>query len=189
MLNPTPAPAGRNNKHQLGTSAISTDVFVPAPVITTGSVEFVAAGDFHTCALIRAVTATVPRMNCWGKSSPSLKRPHGRSEKPLQTLLLMFLRNLTLDADSKPIPPQSPPGYNHYGQLGYGYRSNTDHFGPSYAYGGTYNSGGINVGTNAVKSFCLGTFHTCALLDGGTVKCWGVDPPPRSHQPRGGPQR
>ena len=61
-------------------------------------------------------------------------------------------------------------GHNSYGQLGLGDRSNR---------GGSANEMGdnlpaVSLGTGrTVKSISSGAYHTCALLDDGSVKCWG----------------
>ena len=61
-------------------------------------------------------------------------------------------------------------GYNGDGQLGYGdydnRGDNSDEMGdylPAIELGGT------------VKSVCAGSQHACALLDNGSVKCWGTN--------------
>jgi alpha-tubulin suppressor-like RCC1 family protein len=52
-------------------------------------------------------------------------------------------------------------GNNNLGQLGYG--NNDDYFAPAIP---------INTGAK-VKSISAGDKHTCAVLEGGSVKCWG----------------
>ncbi|MCB1214326.1 MAG: DUF4215 domain-containing protein [Deltaproteobacteria bacterium] len=57
-------------------------------------------------------------------------------------------------------------GWNNYGQLGYGNLENIgDDESPS-------SIGDINVG-GTVSKISAGASHTCALLDTGTVRCWG----------------
>ena len=63
-------------------------------------------------------------------------------------------------------------GSNSYGQLGTARSNNT---GDEAADMGTALKP-VALGTNAkVSSAGTGTFHSCALLEGGQVKCWGVN--------------
>jgi len=56
-------------------------------------------------------------------------------------------------------------GYNYYGQLGNGTLGS-----------GTDSPTPVDVsGITTAASIAMGAFHSCALLTGGTVKCWGRD--------------
>ena len=56
-------------------------------------------------------------------------------------------------------------GRNQYGQLGYGDASSR---------GDGAEMSAIDVGGGrSVMSISAGAYHTCAVLDGGTAKCWG----------------
>ncbi|MFU8806085.1 MAG: protein kinase domain-containing protein, partial [Bradymonadaceae bacterium] len=57
-------------------------------------------------------------------------------------------------------------GNNRHGQLGYGH---TQHIGSAQV---PASMGVVNVG-GPVKQIGAGKFHTCALLETGTVRCWG----------------
>lgn len=58
-------------------------------------------------------------------------------------------------------------GSNHYGQLGYGNRNNIgDDETPDTV-------GFVKLGSKAI-AIAAGSDHTCALLEGGNVKCWGL---------------
>jgi cysteine-rich repeat protein len=113
---------GANPDGQLGYGNVDNvgDDELPSavgPVATGGTVVQLATGLHHTCALLD--TAEV---RCWGSSAE--------------------------------------------GQLGYG---TTESFGddePASA-AGIVDTGG------AVVQLAAGGFHTCALLDGGAVRCWG----------------
>ncbi|HMI84168.1 MAG TPA: hypothetical protein VK550_08730, partial [Polyangiaceae bacterium] len=95
---------------------------LPAINVGTGrTVQFIAAGAFHTCVLLDNGT-----LKCWGN--------------------------------------------NAYGQLGLG---NTADRGANQNQMGD-NLPAVNLGTGrSAKSVVAGGFHTCALLDNDTVKCWG----------------
>ena len=59
-------------------------------------------------------------------------------------------------------------GYGGFGHLGYGHTSNVTR--PTAT-----NAGDVNLGTPTTRALQVttGEMHTCALLDVGTVKCWG----------------
>lgn len=57
-------------------------------------------------------------------------------------------------------------GNNRYGQLGYGH---TRHIGNEQV---PTSVGVVSLGAKAVQ-ITTGKFHTCALLEGGNVRCWG----------------
>ncbi|MBI2521823.1 MAG: hypothetical protein HYV97_15515 [Bdellovibrio sp.] len=59
-------------------------------------------------------------------------------------------------------------GYNGYGQLG---QDNTSYYGASPP---IYSTPPVNLGGPATK-VTAGYLHSCALLVGGTVKCWGYN--------------
>lgn len=97
---------------------------LPAVNVGTGrTAQLIAAGAFHTCALLDNAA-----VKCWGN--------------------------------------------NGYGQLGLGNTADR---------GGNRNEMGdnlpaVNLGTGrSAKSIVAGGFHTCALLDNDTVKCWGTN--------------
>jgi alpha-tubulin suppressor-like RCC1 family protein len=83
-----------------------------------GVVTQLAAGTAHTCALLAG-----GRVRCWGD--------------------------------------------NRYGQLGYG---NTDTIGDDET---PASAGDVDVG-GKVTQLSAGESHTCALLEGGSVRCWGM---------------
>jgi alpha-tubulin suppressor-like RCC1 family protein len=59
-------------------------------------------------------------------------------------------------------------GRNHFGQLGYGDTNNRGDTQSPSAYGT------IDLGGKAVQ-LSAGLYHTCALLDDGNVRCWGLN--------------
>ncbi len=58
-------------------------------------------------------------------------------------------------------------GYNTYGQLGYGH---TDNIGIEESPGDV---AAVDLGGAKATDMCAGASHTCAVLQGGAVKCWG----------------
>ncbi len=109
---------GLNVYGELGTSinnGATTANPTPTPVPGLTHVTRLAAGGYHTCALINGGTVT-----CWGN--------------------------------------------NHYGQLGTTTNNGTD----------TANRTPTPVpGLTHATQFATGATHTCALIDDGTVSCWG----------------
>jgi alpha-tubulin suppressor-like RCC1 family protein len=59
-------------------------------------------------------------------------------------------------------------GLNNYGQLGYGNKNN---IGDDEA---PWKAGDVNVG-GPVRDIAVGGYHTCALLETGEVRCWGLN--------------
>src|SRR5437867_4270855 len=111
---------GRNDSGQLGDPA-TTSFNSVTPVRVTGitSAIAVAAGGFHTCALLADGT-----VRCWGE--------------------------------------------NDFGQLGNGTSD------PTPGTPTTVNSTPVTVsGITTAVAISAGGWHTCALLRGGTVQCWG----------------
>ena len=67
-------------------------------------------------------------------------------------------------------------GRNDYGQLGYGYTQPTSASNGMTPSTVGLNATTINVGTNrTIQQMSIGAAHTCALLDDGSVKCWGLN--------------
>ncbi len=115
---------GRNTHGQLGygnTNNIGDNeaVWTAGDVSVGGLVKDIAAGGYHTCALL-----TTGKVRCWG--------------------------------------------YNGHGNLGYG---NTTWIGDNEA---PSSVGEVNVG-GLVKQLSAGHFHTCALLETGNARCWGLN--------------
>jgi len=111
---------GIDNTTQMGDN---TGEMAVLPVVNLGTgrtATAIAAGDYHTCALLDNAS-----VKCWG--------------------------------------------YNGYGQLGI---DNTTHMGDNSSEMAVLPS--INLGTGrTATAISAGVYHTCALLDNASVKCWG----------------
>src|SRR5205823_9487709 len=163
---------GQNDYGQLGDGAVITPQTRPPtprpspnPVEVSGITTAVAikAGIFHTCALLRDGT-----MQCWGwndyfqlgepaavnaSSTPvtvSGITPAALAPGAEHTCVL--LRDATVDCW----------GDNNYGQNGN--RSERGIFAPPTA---------AVTGITTATAVTSGAEHSCALLTGGTVQCWG----------------
>jgi alpha-tubulin suppressor-like RCC1 family protein len=62
-------------------------------------------------------------------------------------------------------------GYGAGGQLGYGNTSNVGDGPPDPSVASV---GPVDLGGHTAVAISAGTSHTCALLDNGTVRCWGL---------------
>ena len=133
-----------------------------------------ALGQRFTCALLES-----QNIKCWGNnSSGQLGLGHNfyrSNQKP------SFLHPIDFGTTATPIDIAAGShhacalfetgqikcwGYNRYGQLGYAHTK-------SIGNAETLDEVGfVNVGGRVV-SLSLGLNYTCALLDGGSIKCWG----------------
>ena len=173
---------GSNSDGQLGyghTNKIGDDE-TPADagdINVGGTVTQITAGNYRTCALLD--TGTV---RCWGSNSDGqLGYGHtnkiGDDETPADagdvnvggTVTQITAGNYCTCAllDTGTVRCW---GSDEYGQLGYklGYR-HTNNIGDDET---PADAGDVNVG-GTVTQITAGTYHTCALLDTGTVRCWG----------------
>ena len=140
-----------------------------------GPARHITAGENHTCALLESGD-----VRCWGYNSVS-QLGLGKTE--------MAVGDNEVPTDEDPVDvggvvEQLVAGNAHtcvvleggylrcwgqnapYGKLGYGNESEVgDTETPSEA-------GYVNVGGN-VSAVAPGESHTCALLEGGAVRCWG----------------
>ncbi|NVB42012.1 hypothetical protein G6O69_29570 [Pseudenhygromyxa sp. WMMC2535] len=139
---------------------------------TFTSVAALSLGDYHSCALIDG-----GRVRCWGQNdNGQLGLGHTSN-----------IGNSKLPSDAGDLLLPAPPtaislggdhtcalfddgdvgcwGRNYWGQLGNGGSGN---------YGDNETLANLEgLGLSSVIDVQLGNFHTCALLDDGTVTCWG----------------
>jgi cysteine-rich repeat protein len=147
----------------------------PASVETVdvgGTVIQVAAGEYHTCALLEDRT-----VRCWGEASllghPENVETIGDDEDPVELEPVMLGEPvLQISAGSSHTCAVLNSnrvrcwGYGAQGQLGYGdIETIGDDEVPAVA--PTVQVGGL------VEKVVTGQFHTCVVLEGGTVRCWG----------------
>jgi alpha-tubulin suppressor-like RCC1 family protein len=161
---------------QLGYGSTSA-VSIPANagnVNVGGTVTQIATGGTHTCALL-----TTGNVRCWGSASSGQlgygnTTAIGDNETP----------STAGDVNVGGTVTQITAGTNHTcallntgnvrcwglassGQLGYG---NTTVIGDTET---PSSAGDINLGSTVTKIVAGGT-HTCAIITGGNVKCWGA---------------
>ena len=168
---------GRGSNGRLGYGD-TTDRNAPeaTAVVNLGAgrtAKALSLGDSHTCAILDDDT-----LKCWGannngqlgdtstttRTSPvAVDVGSGRAAKALS--LGYDHTCAILDDDTLKCW-----GYNNYGQLGYG---DTDDRGDATGEMGDALLA-INLGTGrTAKAVSAGYYHTCAILDDDTLKCWG----------------
>lgn len=176
---------GDNSYGQLGTGDL---VSAPSPVdadlsgvLTEPNSRIVAlaAGGGFTCALKQLGSAENGTVWCWGQSDRGQTAP-GVANPPLRQPIPAEIDRpvpMSIKTDQKDgatvaagfghacsIAQQGRVwcwGLNSYGQVG------------DNSTGNTRNRPVVVPGITGAVQLALGTSHTCALLDAGTVKCWG----------------
>jgi len=155
---------GSNSYRQLGNGTTS-DFSVAGPVVNLGrSATAIAAGRWHTCALLDDGT-----VKCWGSNFSGQLGSGLWAFEPLPPVTVSGLSGVSAITAgryhtcalliNKTVKCW---GSNYYGQLG----------------DGTNNTGYVPVmvnGLNNAIAVVAGGEHTCALLDNGMVKCWGAN--------------
>jgi alpha-tubulin suppressor-like RCC1 family protein len=156
-----------------GSAAQGVDAVGPAPVASNArqvaveglsGVTAIAAGWFHVCAI--SVDGSV---KCWGSND------HGQlgdgtsndSETPVAVGNVSGAIAITAGAQHTCVVLSDGTaqcwGDNTSGELGLGYTT-TDWRSPVAV-----------PGLSGAVSITAGVFHTCALLSGGEIRCWGGD--------------
>ncbi len=161
---------GENGNGQLG-DGTTTDRNTPVDAAgLTGGVVAISAGTIHTCAL-----TTSGGVKCWGRM---LTGPLSVQEQALGTGMARDLRSAKdiegLTTGVRAISAGTLHtcavttsggvkcwGYNREGQLGNGTKTDS---------GTPVDVTGL---TEGVLSISAGWKHTCAVTDGGALKCWG----------------
>jgi alpha-tubulin suppressor-like RCC1 family protein len=176
---------GRGSNGQLGlgnTNSIGDDeaiISVPPIKFPTGfKVKQIAAGFQHTCAL-----SEEGKVICWGDNqfgqlgygdiTARGGKPETAPDKlsfvglpPVKTIVSGSNSNHTCAIlVSKAVKCW---GRNNSGQLGLGNKNDIGD-----APNELENTPAINLGTLPVNQIALGGIHTCALLQDGTLRCWG----------------
>ncbi len=154
---------GDNSLGQLGDA--STDLFsnIPAAVFGITTATAIAAGGSHSCALLTGGT-----VQCWGDNSNGQlgnSSTGGFSNSPVPVTGISTATAIAAGGSHSCALLTGGTvqcwGDNSNGQLG---NSST---------GGFSNSPVPVTGISTATAIATGDAHTCALLTGGTVQCWG----------------
>jgi alpha-tubulin suppressor-like RCC1 family protein len=154
---------GSNRYGQLGNADQTIHPFAQPTTISNGPATAIAAGGYHTCAIVSGGA-----VDCWGlnssgqlgdgtttnRSSPvSVSGISGAS-----AIAAGYDYTCALISDSV-----SCWGGNTYGQLGNGTSGSSTSSATPVAVSGLSGATAITAGFD----------HTCALLTGGSIQCWG----------------
>jgi cysteine-rich repeat protein len=133
----------------------------------------IVAGGYHSCALLE--TGTV---RCWGRNSEGQlgygntsnigddEAPATAGDVDVGGVVVQLVGGDLHTCALLETGAVRCWGYSNAGQLGYGSTSSIgDNEVPATA-------GDVDVGGGVVQ-LAAGVFHTCALLETGTVRCWG----------------
>jgi alpha-tubulin suppressor-like RCC1 family protein len=156
---------GQNDSGQLGNDS-STNSAVPVPVSGLSNVTSVAAGGYSACALLDNGT-----VRCWGDNefgqlgdgtTTSEVTPSVPVEGVTNAIAITSgeLHSCALISDGT----VKCWGYGAYGQLGTG--SGGEGYPIATAAVTVHNLSGVT-------AIAGGSYHTCALIAGGAVECWG----------------
>lgn len=172
---------GQNNYGQLGLN--STQNVGDAEAITNfgyvnlgGIATSIAAGLNHTCALL-----DTGNVRCWGFNGYG-QLGYGHTQNVGDDEQAYKYNDVEVGAPVKEIVAGGNHtcvltttnqvrcwGYNFYGQLGLGTNTNLgDALKPSTALP-------VNLGGGTAVQLSAGGNHTCALLDNGYLRCWGLN--------------
>jgi alpha-tubulin suppressor-like RCC1 family protein len=154
---------GGNSQGQLG-DGTTTDKHVPTPVTgLAGPATAIAAGAFHTCALIEGGT-----VQCWGDNVRGGLGDGTTTDSTTPVSVTGLGGGVTaisagFDHTCALIEGGTVQcwGGNSQGQLGIGNRTNKNTPVSVSSLGGT------------VTAISAGSLYSCAVIEGGAVKCWG----------------
>lgn len=161
-----------------GGAACST---TPAAVPGLSGVVAIAAGSTHTCVLLPGGT-----VECWGSNAygelgnatsagPQTCAGNACSATPLAVAGLSGATAIVAGNEHSCALVSGTVkcwGANFFGELG-----NATSTGPETCSGGACSTTPVAVsGLSSVVALAAGGEDTCALLSGGTVKCWGWNP-------------
>jgi len=157
---------GRNVEGQLGSGGAKRWRTTPAGVtgLTSGVAE-VSAGGWHTCALLR-----LGGLRCWGANSYGQLGDGTTTRRRVPTRVSGLWSGVAaVSAGSwhtcalMDVGAVMCWGNNAYGRLGDG--TTTERHAP------------VDVShlSSGAADISAGTAHTCALVSGGSVKCWGYN--------------
>jgi alpha-tubulin suppressor-like RCC1 family protein len=171
---------GLGNTNSIGDNEAITSV-APIKFPAGFKVKQIAVGSLHTCAL-----SEEGKVICWGLNGDGQlgygdtairgDTPGTTPDKiglvnlpPVKTIVSGAIANHTCAVLVSGLVRCW--GSNNVGQLGLGNDNNNNGDAPNEI----ENTPTINLGTSPVKQIAMGVFHTCALLEDGALRCWGLN--------------
>jgi alpha-tubulin suppressor-like RCC1 family protein len=160
---------GWNNHGQLGDNT-RTQRLAPVTVsgLTSGVIA-IAAGNFHTCALL-----TTGAVQCWGWNNHGQLGDNTRTQRLAPMTVSGLTSGVTAIAAGNvhtcallSDATMKCWGWNNHGQLGDNTRAQR------LTPGAVHTSMSNGNALQSVAALAAGNFHTCALLSDATMKCWG----------------
>ncbi len=175
---------GYGNTYDVGDNEFPAEL----PIVSLGGVvRDLAAGDYHTCAIVEGLGSEQDGLRCWGvfahgRLGSQSRQNIGDDELPDSVPFV--------ELGGQPVSVTSGErhtcalmvdgtvrcfGYGYYGALGYGNQESIGDNEPAFA-------GGILVFSAPVVAIGAGRNHTCALFGpsyqgseswAGRVRCWG----------------
>lgn len=157
---------GSNNAYQLGNPAIGQRVIgYPTVVPNLSGVTAIAAGGYHTCALLDA-----GNLKCWGNNSQGQLGNDSVFDSQSPTDVIKYGVTFTSvtagDWHTCAISTSNKAycwGKNYNSQLGLAEDANYGRRVPTM----------VTITTTNISAISAGDIHTCAVLTTGVVKCWG----------------
>lgn len=158
---------GRNEQGQLGIGTTSPGLSIPAAVSGIADVVQLSAGNDHTCAVRGDSTVWCWGWNRYGQIGNSTVGEKTYITAPQQVTDLADAVAVRAGGNHTCVLRQTGAvrcwGDNYNGQLGV-----------NHTVGSTYDAIGTDVpGLESAIQIAVGGAHTCALLQRGTVRCWG----------------
>ena len=158
---------GRNNEGQLGrgtTQNLSNDF--PTAVTFAGSVVAIAAGAYHSCALLAGGT-----IQCWGRNNElQVGDATGASPISAPTNIRSFA--------TVPALGIAAGGYHSCAVMSDGtvmcWGDNRNQQVTTGAFASTHTAQTV-AGVVSATTVSAGAYHNCALVSGGSAVCWGYN--------------
>lgn len=173
---------GHNADGELGIGSNVNPISAPRPVVGISTAVAIAAGGYHTCAVLSDGT-----VRCWGHNSNDQLGNDSTQDSNVPVPLPGISTAVAVTAGAYHTCALLSDGtvqcwgFNHDGEWGDGSTCGAVgepvclYFGHAVVRGlptpATAIAGGIGAGLLGLAQ--LGGFHNCALLSDGTVHCWG----------------
>ena len=147
----------------------TASVFNPSNTFGTGVTPQIAAGGFHTCAVLN--TGAV---NCWGRNNSGQLGNNTNTDSSVPVAVSTFTDGSATavsitTGNSHTCALLNTGAVNCWGSNGFGQLGN----GNTTASSAPVAVGAFTVGSATAVSITAGNSHTCALLNTGAVNCWG----------------